>query len=614
MAKNTKVNSQSSNRAYIFLLFIFCFIIYGNTLTHDFVYDDDYIIVNNPFIQHWTSDPFSFFNSSYFQKSGEFTYRPVATLTYLVNYSLWKTNPFGFHLFSVLLHTICTILIFFTGLLFFKKNKLLAMGSALLFACHPAISEAVNCVTFNEDILTTIFFLLSFNLYIKSCKSTSNRLFFIFLAFFSFFCALLSKEMAIILPVIIVLYDIFIDSEENFSLLKSLKKLNQKKFFYLGFGLIIFVYLMIRFVWMYFPVESKVVSFGDLYTRFMFLPHNILLYLRLAVFPFLLNADYVFKYPSYVWSIYNLMGLIFISALIYFSFRIYSYSRNISFGIWWYLICLLPVTNIIQISNPWAERYLYLPMFGFCIVIIELLNKMYLSKTDKKNSGYVFFAILIILFSVKTFSRNIIWKDQCTLWQTTVEVSPDSFRAHNNLGRCYSNRMSMDSSIIEFKKAIELNPSDGDLYKNVGSAYYDSKNFADALVYYFKALKLKKDNLELLHIIVQCYNNLDSLDKSLEIYKKLLQIEPANADIYSNMGVIFLKKKNFAESISQLNKSLQLNPNNPNSYFNLGTVYATMGDYKNAISMWEKVLKINPEDQSASKNILKAKKLMEISQ
>ena len=513
-------------------------------------------------------------------------------------------------------------------MILFKKNKLFSFLCALLFACHPAISEAVNCVTYNEDLLTTIFFLLSF-LSFRKMNDVKNKIFYYCSSLFYFMLALLSKEMAIVFPAIIFMYDVISDEENKLSVRLIFKKLNEKKYFYSGYIAVILLYLMIRFVWLYFPVESKVVSFGDFSTRLMFVPHNILLYLRLAIFPFFLNADYFFKYPQYVgdayiflnadyifkypehvWNIYNLLGLIFISALIYFSFKAYNFSKKISFGIWWYLIALMPVTNIIQIANPWAERYLYLPMFGFCIVIIELLNKIYLSKKNKEYIGYGIFAAIIIFFSILTISRNTIWEDQCSLWKSTVEASPESFRAHNNLGRCYTNKNSLDSAVVEYKKAIALNPTDGDLYKNLGSAYYDNNNFREAANYYQQALNYKKNNLELLHMIVQCYYNSRLLDKALEVYNKLISIEPKNADNYNKMGIIYLNKKQFDESIRWFQKSLQIKPNNVDTYFNLGSVYATMKDYAKAISMWEKVLSIRPDDTSAKNNIIKAKSLM----
>jgi hypothetical protein len=295
--KNNTYNPFNVNNN-IFVTFIitgFCFLLYANTLVNSFAYDDYGVIIENSFINNWTRDAGFFFNKSYFLRSGEASYRPVATLTYFVNFLIWKTNPLGYHLSNLFFHIISVTILF---LLLNKiiTNRHTSLIAALLFASHPILTEAVNCITFNEDILTTIFFTLSLFLYIKHKELKNPR--FLFFSLLSFGLSLLSKEMAITLPLILVIYDLIFKPEKgrnkNNIHTMDIIKTNFSKYFW--YFLLAFIYLVLRFDYLKNPFELNTPLGLQLYQRIIYLPFLLTNDILLILKPFPLTVDHVFHY------------------------------------------------------------------------------------------------------------------------------------------------------------------------------------------------------------------------------------------------------------------------------------------------------------------------------
>src|SRR3990172_12083849 len=191
------------------ILAVISLIVFCNTLGNSFVYDDSVTIVNNNLIKNWKNFH-TLFSFNYFILSGEMSYRPVVTLTYFIDHSLWGLNPTGFHLTNLILQTINTIL-FYIFLKQVTKVNTLAFFSTLLFTTHPILTETVNSISYREDLITALFFLIAFILFLKINERMLPR--YKFLPFYagsllSYLLSLFSKEMAITLPILLVLFDI----------------------------------------------------------------------------------------------------------------------------------------------------------------------------------------------------------------------------------------------------------------------------------------------------------------------------------------------------------------------------------------------------------------------
>ena len=580
------ITKMTANHLFpITLLALICIVLYFNSLSNKFVYDDYAVIVENKYIQHPVKSFPSFFNQSYFNiAAGEASYRPLATLSYYLIYAIVGLNPFGYHLFSVLLHLANVVLVYLLVNLILK-HRFTALIAGLLFACHPVLTEAVNCISYNEDLLAACFYLLAFLFCLKSSTNSlkSDRKNY-GLSLLFFLLGLLSKEMAITLPAIIVLYDLSIKNEADpqpFSLQPILSAIKERGLFYSGYMAVGLFYLSIRFIILHNPEESIKTFFGSLLERVIFLPGHIFSFIKLSFFPVNLTADYVFSYPYHFFTASNLIGFSFVAGLAVLSVFIFKHSREIFFGIWWFFITLFPVYNLIPIYNPFAERYLYIPLIGFCMLVAMAFNTLITKRLSKTVPIQVLSSVAIIvilsLYSTVTIARNRDWKDNLTLWSKTVITSPGSSIAHGSLGRAYQDQGRLQEAIRNYKKAIEIYPGNYKAYHNLGVVYAGQ----------------------------------GALKEAVANYKRAVDINPAFVDAQFNLGNIYHNQGLLEEAVQQYRKVTELDPADFEARNNLGVAYAKQGKMDKAIVQWEKVLMIDPQNKSAAENINKAKGMVD---
>ena len=250
-------------------------VVYINALSNGFVFDDMDTIVHNEHIKDLSKNFPAFFNLDYFKiAQTEVSYRPIATLSYFLIYALFNLNPLAFHLTSLLLHSFNVIWVYVL-VDYIQSNKKSSLIAALVFACHPVLTETVNCISYNEDLLATFFYLLALVLYIKAtAKENSSDLSIYFFSLAFFLVALLSKEMAITLPAIIFLYDFTLrqTAKTNGFIKQTIATIDRQKFYYLGFALVAIFYLALRFKILVNPAGSFSYSRASLFERILFLP------------------------------------------------------------------------------------------------------------------------------------------------------------------------------------------------------------------------------------------------------------------------------------------------------------------------------------------------------
>jgi tetratricopeptide (TPR) repeat protein len=565
-------------------LTLLCLIVYYNSLSNGFVYDDYGVIVENRYIKQPGKFVTSLFNQSYYKMAGlEASYRPVASFSYLLVYSLAGLKSFYFHLASLLLHILNTLLVYCLANIILQ-NRLRAALAACLFACHPVLSEAVNCISFNDDLLTTLFFLLALLVYIRiKAEQVKFNIGAYCLSLLWYLFGLLSKEMAITLPAIIVLYDLILrDPERNPLRFRHLLNiLKNRASFYAGYAAVSLFYLFLRFYLFQIPGESLKSSYGGLFERIIYLPGHIFSFIRLILFPTNLTADYVFAYPESFFNVVNLVGFAVVMGLAGTSYFIYRYSKEIFFGLWWCFITLFPVSNIIEIFHPLAERYLYLPLIGFCLVVPVIIFGLAGRLITRTPAANLVSSILILgiisIYSTATLARNPDWQSNYSLWSKTVQTSPNSLVAHGGLGMAYLERGMLDKAHEQFETAIKLYPDHHKGYYNLGLIYHRKGDLKRAMEYFQRAVTLNPES-------IKGHYNL--------------------ATLYAQQGLLDL-------AIRHYTKVIELDPDVVEAHYNLGMAYAMQRKLQYAISEWEKVLQLEPRHTAARNNLAKAKRMMD---
>ncbi|MFN3531127.1 MAG: tetratricopeptide repeat protein [Candidatus Brocadia sp.] len=672
-------------------------------MQNSFVYDDESTIINNYFIRHWSNFP-NLFTSKYFVLSAELTYRPVVTLSYFIDYTFWHLNPLGYHLTNMLLHAMNSTLFFIFAFRVLKKRSM-ALVAALFFSSFPVFSEAVNAIGFREDLMAFLFLVLAFIFYLKAgsthfqgrrnafssiykhadsksiCDTTplsppSQRgeviksqkvpfdveqlqktgqvryILYYSLSLICYFLSLFSKEMAITLPILIVLSDLIFQGlllRINNPLLSHFMKggerwvrfsyLKSKIFhYYLGYFFVTVFYVLTRFYFLHNPQESHIpYPQGSLFVNFLTMTHVLAYYVKLLLLPFKLNADYVVPFPASPVNVSFWLSLLLFIATGMFTFRLRSRHKHIFFFILWFFVTLIPVTNIVPLGNIMAERYLYIPGAGFCMIVASLLL---LSKRQiqlctepsltfpllqwedegvvKKDvfagriiasypplSGFFIFVLFFILMgnACLTLRRNNDWKDGLQLWSKTILTSPNSFRAHINLGNAYEKKGLNNAAFEEYQKALSIDPNDADVYNNLGIYYNKMNLFDDAIQHFTKCLNINPRH-------ARAYNNLGvvltrkrRLDDAIQAFKQAISMNPLYPDAHNNLGIAYYRKGLMEDAEREFKLTIDIEPYHAEAHNDLGILYTDKHLYDDAIYEFETATRIKPDYANAHMNL-----------
>ena len=458
------------------IIAVTCFAIYSNSLFNGFIYDDISQIVRNPWIKDFKHVA-QILSNNVWAFAGKTTnyYRPLPQILYMLTYHVFGLKAWAFHLINILLHTGTSIIIFFTVSKLMIDSPLLSSSSklypslltAMLFATHPIHTEAVTYIAGTADLSYSFFYILSFYLYIDSTKLFERRYLFSIL---SFFLATLCKEPALTLPCLLIAYDVAL----NFSKKEQVLSLYSLARYSLYFA-IVGVYFIIRF----YALGSFAPVTNDLQITFYEYFMNIFLlfsqYLGKLILPIQLNFYYIFHPISSPLTMKAMIALLTVSVFIWFVLREFKKSQVVFIGMLFIVIPLLPALYIPGLShgmkNSFAERYLYLPSFGFVLLSALLVTWAQIKKQNLAKAMTVITVSLICLYSIGTINRNAIWKDNYSLWLDTVRKSPDGDIPHGSLGYALLEKGQIDEAISELQIALSLNPDFAEAHNNLGVAY-----------------------------------------------------------------------------------------------------------------------------------------------
>lgn len=603
-------------RLTIGLFLVIGLVVYSTAISTPFIWDDFDLVTENRNIQGW-SHVFDVFKGNVVPQSS--FYRPLQMFSYLLDYEIGGMNPKIFHITSILIHiAVALSLCWFCIVLF--QDRIVGLISGLIFLIHPIHNEAVVYISGRADPLAAVFMVLSVIHYIKFDKS--HNLMDYFLCAGASVLALLSKEHALILPGLLLLF--------HYSFGKKIKG----SLFYLIAGLCI-IYAALRMF--------NIVGVADMHSKtqsilLQRLPgtfYSFLVYLRLMIFPYDLFLGYgqrIFYWNNpLVWA--GLMAYGLFIALVLFSKK---HSPKISFLIGWFLVNLIPVMNIYPVNAYMAEHWLYMPSMGLCI--LAALGIKYLYQNFKvKDLVVAGGGIIVIVLSLLTVRQSLYWKDPVVFYKRIIEINPDFIKAYNNLGKHYSNLDDFETASFYFRKTIEIdprfekgyhnlavclakqskyeeavefynkalsiNPNFAPTYNNLGALFIDQKKYDLAEQYVAKALSIKSD-------IPKAYYNLglieqgrENLNKAASYFQLALKYEPNYTAAKNNLAAVLLKGGSAENAVKQYEEILSVDPNNYTVINNLGILYGKGGDIDRSIEYFTKALMIKPDYADAHFNI-----------
>jgi hypothetical protein len=518
------------------------FVLYVNALRNDFNFDDVTLVKENALIRSLSNLP-KIFVSNYWANTpyeqGVLLYRPLAVATFALDYAVWGNNPFGFHLANALINAFnaALVLVLLMALLGDKLKPPLLALSALLFAFHPIHTEAVNMVVGRTELLAAFFGLWTFIFYLRGANRT---------AFVSFFLALLSKEIAVTVPLMLFLCDRLFGRKSRMRT-------------YAVFGGVAAFYLAIRFAVLRGFVAAQqtgILDQQDVFQRAWTVAKVLGYYLKLFIVPYPLSPDYSdVALPVAAASVWVVVPAAIAAGLLACAWMLKHRAPALSFAVLWFFVTILPVSNIISIGAFLGERFLYLPSVSVAFLAAGFFGsaRSRIWRTICVAGG----ACAVAIFAGLTFSRNQDWKDADTLWAKVLEQRPDNPRANYHMAaRCD-----------------------------------EQKDYERALPYYEKAIR---------HFPEHNWNP----DRNT-----VLGVKQRLSAIYYILGLRLYKQSKFDEAMDFCNRSLQNNTTNAPACVVIGNIFAQRNDLKKATQWYETALKADPDQFEAKENLRRIQSL-----
>ncbi len=489
MQSNSEGRGSSARMRFLmpFFIIVLSLSAYANTLWNDFVWDDQYVLSGNPHIREIENIP-SFFLTSETQSSYDMkVYRPLRQALFVFEYKMFGLKPWGYHMGNILLHSFNSVLLFFF-LKHLSFSDLLSFCAAALYSVHPVNTEVAANITGRTDILFLFFYLSGLLLYAKA-QQAPNRSAWLTGSLLAYSLSLLSKEMALSFPLAIVLVDVARERGD-------IKRLRKNMVFYL---------VMVACSALYLYVRTKAIGdlgkadyYGDSFWTTLYSETAVILkYIKLFFIPYPLSARYdvfLLETPS---NPYTMIFLFLMTCLVTATVvAVVRKSFPLSLlGGWWFILTLLPVSNIIPIrAAMMAERYLYLPVIGLLILTVSAFKgrrTFHLTRTTVPALGS--YVAVLSLFFILTLSRNAVWKNDITLFEDTRSKAPDSLAVHWNLFNEYQKRGDGEKAAAEYGEMKRINEKVSREYLALARKYRESGKRADAERLARKALRTKPD-------------------------------------------------------------------------------------------------------------------------
>jgi len=540
-------------------------LIYSNTLKSPFFFDDSYILNKRQLhITHLTVRDIL--------KAGFFNARPVANISFSLNYYVHGFKVSGYHAVNIVIHIINASLLLLLiqatlktpVLTYHKFNAWIAYSTVLLWFVNPLHTQSVTYIIQRMNSLAAMFYLLSFFLYVKA-RIQDN----LFLKIGCFggclgtgFLALGSKEIAATLPFFILLYEWFF--------FQNLQFRHPKLLFFVISGLIFFFAVIAA---TYTGTEPWT-RISKLYTKHDFtMTQRVLTEFRVVFFyislllyphPSRLNLDHDFPLsysllnpPTTLTSMGAVIGLL--GAAIYLARK----ERLIAFSILWFFGNLVIESSVLGLAIIFEHRS-YTPSMFVSLLFVVLLFRYFKSQRIRL---VVLFSLLLIC-SVWTYERNKIWSDEVVFWRDCLKKSPNKARPHNNLGFALIKRGKRKEALPHFYQAVRIKPDYAEAHTNLGSAMV----------------------------------NMGRLDEGIKHYKAALRIDSDHENAYFNLGVVLYRNDKLQEAIYNYRMALLANPDHYLAHNYLGVALQHQGKRQEALENYREALRIKPDYKEAGRN------------
>lgn len=600
------------------ITFLLGILIYGHSLNNGFVWDDHTYVWKNPLILSWTGLK----NIWVHPAIGE--YYPVTTSFIWLEHKLWGLHPWGYHVTSLMLHTLNALLLF---ALLRRSVPQWAGMIALLFMVHPIQVETVAWISEQKTLLCFLFLLLAFHAFLDfdahhKKKDYAKTLFF-------FVAALFSKSIAICFAFVPILHGWWKrDSLQKRDFLTALP-------FFLTGGAIATLHL--HLIKLYDSPMSIPAAGPDAVHKALISGRIFFFYIQQILFP----RSFMTLYPKWPMNETSIADWLYPAGVIALYFILFwkrrSLGREFFALLCFYALALFPVLGLIDFAwyrfSYVADHFAYLAipsvLLLFCLSAFSVLSKIqsrgpqgaWAPSSSFKKCIAGTLVLLIAYLSVLSFRLTLNYKDDITLWTQALRQNPYSAFPYLHLGEICSSTpgCTTDEAIALFQKSIQLKPDYLHTHMSLAEHYRKKHDYEKALAIYKRAAELARPFTEMLcyRFISDIYLTQGRFAEALPYLEKAVALETdpeyrkdrkpqQEASVHADLGTLHLMRGEDQKAVKLFQEAVTLAPQQPNYYAGLGSALMNLKDHKNAIQAFQAALELDPQNSSAKTGLAAA--------
>jgi len=525
-------------------------------------------------------------------------YRPLTVFSYALNYRVSGLSATAFHVTNILLHAGTSLVLFlFAGELL--GSAAAAFVAASVFAVHPIHVEAVTGVVGRAEILVALFALLALWVGRKATVAAAAG------AGLFYLLGLFSKESAITLPALFALYDWTRREQLRESGLLTLKALAPR---YAALAGALAIYLAFR---LNAVTEHALAWTGWLgvpaYARVLTANRVLVEYVGLFIWPRTLLPDYWVTDVPIARSLTDVPALIssiLLGGLILLLATKLRRQKTLVFSVAWFLVTILPASNLFFATGLGkAERILYLPSVGLCLVLGWAVLSLEAWPRIRRGALTVALPVALLALGARSIRRNQDWRDTFTLASASLAVSPHSFLMNSLVARELVARGDARQAVPLLEEVIRQTPNKAKGYALLGAAYYFDKQTERAVAEFTRALQLDPKNVDALNDLGVVYLDRGNGGEALKWFNAAITAAPQHADAHINRGLLYQSAGQIEPAIQDFRAAIAIDSTRPEAHNDLGTAYGRSGRITEAAAEFREALRLRPDYAGARANL-----------
>lgn len=579
-------------------------LIYGNTLNVPWYFDDTSNIVRNPLIRD--------LGSAWDKLLAP---RGLAMFSFALNYHFHGIELPGYHVVNISIHLLTSCFVYLILKRVFTCSTILPLLAATIFLAHPLQTQSVTYVVQRMTSLGGLFFFISMYLYIRGRETLAAgqrftslpHLFFYLASLLSGAIAVHTKQNAAVLPICIFLFDYFFQPES--------RNCEPRPGIYLipYFVAPLWMALTLFLMPVMDGVDLQAITSTNDPAKGLILPKKsgleyqlsylvtefsvLWLYMRLLFIPYGQVLDYQYPLTTSLLTLKNCAAFLGLAGLLGYAAAVRRKIPSVSFAIAWFFITLSVESTIIPL-DPVFEHRLYIPMFGFAVLLPKLFQALGLNR-----QRIYLLSVTVMVYSVLTWFRNDLWSRECEFLEDQYSKVPHGTRGMITLSKCYLDKGRDQEAEALLNKAIAIDPTLEKAYINLSSIMVRKQRLGEALELLRKGLQSNPYSGELHNNLGVLYDLSGDPELAIEVLLKSNRINPGYAETYTNLGAVYAGLKRWDDAELFYRKGISVLYENPRAHYNLGVALFTLGRMSEAAESFRTALKFAADDPDALFNL-----------